>query len=61
MVLVTATGRPLRVDMFVPAAPSLIFMVLGNVMGQIRHNYFFISATTGAQGHMAAVNKAVPA
>ena len=40
MVLLTATGHPLRVDLFVPAGVSLMFMVLGNVMGQIRHNYF---------------------
>ena len=38
--LLAAVGQPVRIDLWVPAAVSLLFIVLGNLMGQIRHNYF---------------------
>jgi len=40
LVLLTALGHPVRIALVVPAAVSLLFIVMGNVIGQIRHNYF---------------------
>jgi len=38
--LVVSLGYPLKVDFFVKFAVSLLFLVLGNYMGKIKHNYF---------------------
>lgn len=38
--LLAALGHPVRVDIVVPAAVSLLSIVLGDVLGQVRHNYF---------------------
>lgn len=39
-VLAAALGYPLPVDKIVPAGISLIFIITGNFMGRMRHNYF---------------------
>ena len=38
--LLVALGYPLQVDTFVRFAVSLLFLLLGNYMGKIKHNYF---------------------
>ena len=40
VVLAAALGSPVRTDLLVPAGVSLLFIVLGNLLGQVRHNYF---------------------
>jgi uncharacterized membrane protein len=33
-------GYPVRIDRWIPAAVAVIFIVMGNIMGRVRHNYF---------------------
>lgn len=40
LLLLAATGRPVDVTAAVRVATSLLFVVLGNVLGQVRPNYF---------------------
>ncbi|BAF59680.1 predicted integral membrane protein [Pelotomaculum thermopropionicum SI] len=40
VVLLSALGHQIAVDRITMAGISLLFVVLGNFMGQIRHNYF---------------------
>lgn len=40
IVLLAGLGRPVNVAFTVQIAISLLFVILGNVMGQVRHNYF---------------------
>jgi len=41
LILGSAAGFDLRVDMFVKAAVGVLFVVIGNYMGTIRSNFFF--------------------
>lgn len=38
--LATGAGHPLPVERIAPVAVGLLFVLIGNVMGQVRHNYF---------------------
>lgn len=38
--LLAALGYPLRVDFWVKFSIALLFLLLGNYMGKIKHNYF---------------------
>ena len=40
IILLVALGHPVNVDMFIGIATSLLFVVIGNVMGKFKHNYF---------------------
>lgn len=40
IVILNALGYPVPVDRAVMSGVSLLFVVLGNFMGQVRHNYF---------------------
>lgn len=40
LVLLAASGRPVDVALAMRVAASLLFVVLGNILGQVRHNYF---------------------
>lgn len=40
IVLLAGTGRPVNVAFTMQVGVSLLFILLGNVMGQVRHNYF---------------------
>ncbi len=40
IVLAAALGRPVNVPFLMQVGISLLFIMLGNVMGQLRHNYF---------------------
>lgn len=33
-------GHPIDVSLWIPAGVSVLFIILGNVMGRVRHNYF---------------------
>lgn len=33
-------GYPVRVDQWIPAGVAILFVVMGNIMGRVRHNYF---------------------
>jgi uncharacterized membrane protein len=33
-------GYPLQIDKWIPAGVAVLFIVLGNIMGRVRHNYF---------------------
>lgn len=35
-----ALGYPVNVGKWIPAAVAVLFIVMGNVMGRVRHNYF---------------------
>lgn len=35
-----AMGYPVRIDRWVPAGVAILFIVMGNIMGRVRHNYF---------------------
>ncbi|WP_435790930.1 SdpI family protein [Clostridium sp.] len=39
-ILMVALGYPVNIGMFVGVAVSLLFVVIGNVMGKFKHNYF---------------------
>lgn len=39
IVLLVAFGNPVNVGMFVGVGMSLLFVVIGNVMGKLKHNY----------------------
>lgn len=41
LILGSATGLVLKMDMFVKAAIGVLFVVIGNYMGTIRSNFFF--------------------
>ena len=38
--MLVALGHPVNVSMFVCVGTSLLFVVIGNVMGKFKHNYF---------------------
>ncbi|KPU43148.1 immunity protein SdpI [Oxobacter pfennigii] len=38
--LMAALGYPIKIQVIVPAGVSLLFILLGNVMGKVKHNYF---------------------
>ncbi|MCJ7689464.1 MAG: SdpI family protein [Clostridiaceae bacterium] len=40
LILMVALGYPVNVGMFIGVAVSLLFIVIGNVMGKFKHNYF---------------------
>lgn len=33
-------GYPIQIDKWIPAGVAVLFIVLGNIMGRVRHNYF---------------------
>lgn len=33
-------GYPVQIDKWIPAGVAVLFIVLGNIMGRVRHNYF---------------------
>jgi uncharacterized membrane protein len=35
-----ALGYPVRIDRWIPAGVAVLFIVMGNIMGRVRHNYF---------------------
>jgi uncharacterized membrane protein len=39
-ILLVALGHPVNIGMFVGVAVSMLFVVIGNVMGKFKHNYF---------------------
>lgn len=39
--VLTSLGYPLSVDFLIKLGVALLFLLLGNVLGQVRHNYFF--------------------
>lgn len=40
LTLLVSLGYPLKVDFFVKFSVSLLFLLIGNYMGKIKHNYF---------------------
>jgi uncharacterized membrane protein len=39
-ILLASTGRPVRIDILMPAAIGLLFIILGNYMTKFRRNFF---------------------
>lgn len=37
---IAALGYPVSIDKWVPAGVAVLFIVMGNIMGRVRHNYF---------------------
>ncbi len=38
--VIASLGYPVQIDKWIPAGVAILFIVLGNVMGRVRHNYF---------------------
>ena len=40
LTIYAALGHPVDIGLWIPAGVSVLFIILGNVMGRVRHNYF---------------------
>lgn len=38
--LLVALGNPVDINLWIPVAAAVLFIIMGNVMGRVRHNYY---------------------